>query len=625
LSPENVIAFYDAVVMGPIRQDGSEVEVVRRPYFWRRQLKPISCLLQGEQLKAYHNWDRQALEAVLEDYKPIRGLAGEEGMRLIEPVSPMSSEQLAALTDGELWTFLNDWRPAPNPVGPSWWVEQTEEALAVAFAQLVTNQAGRFPPQGRWWERVRRPGMLIQVLERARARIAGNQPPEATDSAAPAETEWANWFGIAQWIIQRGAGGQQEDGAAAGDGANWRWPGIVVARFLEATIESRIPIPTAQETMLRELIVQLVASRDETLDTVDPSSTHVRDWLVTAVNSARGLAVDAAVKLALREKKAGRGVPPWVLELVRSRLVAVGESPAIFALLGSHLPLMTWLFKDEMCGICSLLFPPERPEHRDAAIVAHVCYGQPMSAVLEVFPSLLDVGLTLFEEVAGKVKELDQQRLRGEFDVRLGTHIAFYYWNSMFRSEEVAQSTLNRWFATATPDHRGRLIRSIGSIFEKTTVTEENAELLSRVMRLAGSRLRFLQRESTTETAASKEDQAELAALVSWLDCECFPFPWRFDLAKSAIDRLEAASLSFFVVEALVACAKVPDRLGQVLELLCAVLAKAGVESEVSIGGDELKPLVLRGLASPDQTISACAEQCRESLLRLGRFEFLDP
>jgi hypothetical protein len=60
------------------------------------------------------------------------------------------------------------------------------------------------------------------------------------------------------------------------------------------------------------------------------------------------------------------------------------------------------------------------------------------------------------------------------------------------------------------------------------------------------------------------------------------------------------------------------------LELFWALLKLPGDELHWSIQPKEVKPIILSGLASGQSNTVKLAEECRDSLLKLGFYDFLN-
>jgi len=115
----------------------------------------------------------------------------------------------------------------------------------------------------------------------------------------------------------------------------------------------------------------------------------------------------------------------------------------------------------------------------------------------------------------------------------------------------------------------------------------------------------------------------ELSEFTDWLNCECFPFEWRFTHAKQAIERLKKAPRSpYHLLKAISEFGIMPSRLNAMLEIFRALLKRQSDELRWSIQFKDVAPVISLGLANGNPTTKQLAEECRDLLLRIGFFRF---
>jgi hypothetical protein len=617
LSTAEVERFCDVVFSGPIDTSGVLIEDDYRGRFQCKQLKPICKLLTGSQQRRYETLPSHDTELDLDSYKPYRSTGDA---RTIEQIPPAEAEGMGDMPEARLWALINEWKPTKDRSGAEWWIEEDVGALATKFAELVERDPVRFRSETTWWENVWRPAMLQTVLDRASDRIEklrgggeGVKPPS--------QDEFTAWFGIAGRIVSLATSatesGRHKERNTLDEDLDWGWARIVVAKFIKTVVRASIPL--SHETEVRSILTALVEQKDLRLDS---DNQKMGDWLTTAINSARGGAVDALLQLALRQKQEKQQIENWIFDLISSRLSTENESPAFFALLGSRLRLFVHLFQDRLINNSTLLFPADRVSHLNAIIASHFQYDRPATAIIQTFPSLIEIAIELVPEMAIGTGN-SPHRAGRDFGSQVGTHVAFYYWNGLFSSEGVGERSLDRFFAVAPKDVRANLIGRIGSIFQKITNDPTNQVLIPRVMRLWDRRYAQLC-QILDVTNQISEYEGELSKFTDWLRCECFPFDWRFTNVSKAIDRLTRSPRSFELVKALSLFAERPERVAPALQLLVSLLSKPQNDFGWSIRQKEIGPLLARGLASQDVAVKDLAELARDLLLKQGRFEFLE-
>ena len=422
-------------------------------------------------------------------------------------------------------------------------------------------------------------------------------------AVAPSEDDWANWLGITKWVMSQTESRDE------------------VARFLGKALESDYAIPDSYILELPQILRSLIETEDARLV---GNKNSFSDWLTTAINSIRGKAIEALLSVALRQKNAGTEIEPWIFELIRARLELPDESPAIFAPFGAKLRFLIHLFESKLKEWPNLLFPPDRPMHQSAALVAHFKYDQPWNAAIKIFPDFLNAALKTLEALQSEVENDEAKQNRRDFGSRLGTHIACYYWSGSFPNNTEGEATLDRFFAVASKSTRAALISQIASIWEKPAKETPDEKTLTRVMHIWERRFAQIVRALESDSDLIPEYDVELAESIDWLNCECFPFEWRFTHAKQAIGRLKKAPRSYRLLKAITEFGVLPIRLEAMLQLFRALLQKPSDELRWAIQFKDIAPVISLGFASDNPNIRQLTEECRDLLLRMGLTDFLN-
>jgi hypothetical protein len=613
LSIADVKTFFETVFSGPLDVNG---ELMRdyAVYFRIKQLWPIATLLQGKELEAYQELPLGSDEIDFDSYKPIRYSGSDHE---IEHVPPKEAENFASMPSNVLWNFLNTWQPKGKNLSESW-VQEDFDALATKFAEFIESQPARFKPEDKWWENLKRPALLYKFLDRGSKRIEKKPESGSQSVPQPSEVDWANWFGVAKWTASR----RPIVGKKGNNESDWTWARIVVATFLQVVLRSKNQPPEVYIPDVETLLKDLIYEEDSRLDQRD--SAGMGEWLTAAINSVRGDALEALLQLALNQKNGGKDIAPWIFATIRARLELPTESPAIFALLGSKLRLFIHLFEDTLIKMPTLLFPDDRPLHQQAAIVAHFGYDHPWNKVLKSFPELINTALKIYARTRATAKDNEAKETRREFGSQLGTHIACYYWNGSFPSNVEGEKALDYFFAIASRSTRAMVISQIATIWEKPSQEKPNQNDIARVMRIWERRHTEIVKKLNEQGASLSDHEKELAAFTRWLSCECFPFEWRVSQVNRVIAQLEKSPESFHLLEAITKYAVQPERQEASLQLLQALLSRPSDQLRWAIQYKELSPAIFLGLTSQNANIKVLAESCRDLLLKMGFFEFLE-
>lgn len=624
LTSREVESFCAAVRAGPIDHEGNLVIESTYPEdFHRTQLYPIRSLLKGSDLEFFNSLFECTPEIRLEAFKPF----SSGGAKFIESVPPKKALAMSAMSDAELWDFLNNWIPDPKCPDPEkWWIQEDVNALGGIFVELLESTPERFPAYTEWWKNLTRPSVLFKPLERATVRISEAATSGSESKAAPTENDWRNWFGLASWITNQRtashANEEADDSSIELEDRTWEWPCMVVVKFLTSALESNVELPSDFVAEIGPNLRKLIETSDSRLKNEDKPS--MGDWQTTAINSVRGTAVEGLLHLALFHKRHVGNPDPddWIFDFIVGRLILANESPAVFAICGSRLRLLFHLFADQFKSKLVLLLPAERVNHRNALLLSHVIYDNPISEILDVIPIFPRVALEFLSDI-NSMNDADSET-GGDYGGRLGVHLSFYYWNQSFCDQANADSIMDRYFITARPSQRAKVIREIVNIFEKKSDDPKMGELYDLVRRLWERRFAQIVSQIDSHKIERSEVETELSAFINWLDCECFPIEWRSLYVLKAIKLLSKSPHLGNTIKTLERFSSDPTRLHLAMEILDALLSKEFKEAIWSIREDRIRKILQEAFSSDSPSTVKLAEGVQEILLRSGLFEYLD-
>mgnify|MGYP003110353660 CR=1 FL=1 len=624
LSQDEIEQLHRFVMAGPINHDGeldNDAEFAKTFYF--KQLHPIRSLLIDQALQTYEELAKERPDLPTSSYKPFSSPGG--GARAIEYVAPKKAEGMADMPDDELWEFLNTWKPGSNRFdSEEWWVEENVSALGPKFTELLESHPERFNHTEEWWCNLTRSAILYKPLERATERITRNEK-ERVDASEPSENEWRNWFGLAAWIADWAGKPPKlgEEDETASEDRDWGWPRIITVKFLTTAITQKFEIPEDLKSEVGRLLRKLFEDHDPRLASKEKPMLH--DWLTTAINSVRGKALGGLLELGVHQKKASPSNQPeeWIWQAIHDSLSAQDQSPAVFAIIGARLHPVLYLFAENIRKSPNLLMPPDNHSCRDAFVLAQVRYGNSLGALLNILPEFPSAALECLEELNSK-QITEREHQIGDFGGRLGTHFAFYYWNSSFASTDVAESTMERYFEIADKSQRAKAISDISRIFSNEKPREDHNSMYQLVMELLEKRIAVIKSELQGGAYEAEDVHEELSAMVRWFGCECFPYGWRHKTVLQAIQLLDKAPPGAYSIRTLNAYSADPERLGASLEIIEAMLTKENEIDPWIYDEREMKPVLIRGIQSEDTSIRDRARLIQETLLRAGLFSYLE-
>lgn len=624
LSQDEIKQLHRFVMAGPINHDGeldNDEEFAR--YFYFKQLHPIRSLLVDQALKTYKELANDRPELPTSSYKPFSSSGG--GARTIEYVAPKKAEGMADMPDEELWEFLNTWKPGSNRFDSTeWWVEENVSALGPKFTELLESQPERFNHAEEWWRNLTRSAILYKPLERATARITRNDK-ERVAAPEPSENEWRNWFGLAAWIADWAENPQKQgdEDETSSEDRDWGWPRIITVKFLTTAISPKFEIPKDLKSEVGHLLRKLFEDHDPRL--ASKEKPMLNDWLTTAINSVRGTALEGLLELGVHQKKTSPLKQPeeWIWQVIHDSLSAQDQTPAVFAIMGARLHPVLYLFAENIRQSPNLLMPSDNHSCRHAFILAHVRYGNSLGALLNILPEFSSASLECLEDLNSKQFTEREQQV-GDFGGRLGTHFAFYYWNNSFASKAIAESTMERYFEIADESQRAMAISDIARVFSDERPREDHESLYQLVMELWEKRISVIRIKLQNKAYIAEDVREEISAMVSWFGCECFPFDWRHKHVLEAIQLLDQAPHSGYSMRTLNAYAADPGRLGACLEIIESLLAKENEITSWAYDEREMKPILIRGIQSKDESIRDRVKRIQEILLRGGLFTYLE-
>jgi len=583
-----------------------------------QRLHPIRSLLNGANLELYTRLAQELRPLELEDYKPFRTRGGT-----VQEVAPDQANAMASMRDPELWEFLNTWQPGPRSFsGDDWLKEESPRALGMRFAELIDAQPERFRPESAWWRNLTRPECLSQPLELAAHRIA--KKPEASASSSdspPTAQDWHNWFGLAQWIAESAPATIPDSSEEGWPRWAWNWPCMQTISFLKTAVnEPKFEPPPDFKKAIGPLLARFAEMPDPHL--VETTRNWLVDWLTTAINSMRGTAVEGLIELAIQQKaKSDSRLPePWIFDTLERVLKVPNQSPAIFGLMGARVNLLWYLFDEELKARegATLLLPPDSFEYQSAFVTAHYRYSSAFPQLLTIIPNLPQIALDVLEQFESEAKPPGE---RGQgFAHRLGVHLAYYFWNSAYRTDDEGWAALDCFFQVAKPSSREKTFTEIGRLFSPIPFNDEQKDLFDRAMAIWDRRVGQI-----LDTNDRSEFHDELGAFAEWFGADCFPFDWRYQHFTQVFEVLPETPKMFRFMETLRKVTMEQGYLTQGLQILKQVIAKAHFpEFGWNIRDDELKVILRAGLQAGDPQTHQTAEEVRELLLRHRCFEYLD-
>ena len=485
--PEVQRTFLGWVFTGPELGDFQPEDPVGYTEFWMRDwLSFVAGYLSGDDAKRHRELVSRRGEA---DHPDFLGWSTSR----VGPTTPLTAEEMSALSPGEVIEFVADWRPPTSAgLGPS----PSMEGLGRALQQAVTERAADFAAVANRVETldptyVRHFLSGLEAAVRAGTAIAWNQPMQLMAS-----------------VLEHPFDNHDESPVFDRD-TGWRWTRGQVASLLQEGVadrDNRIPFE------LRDAVWKVLEplTRDPHPSPHD-ESTYSLDPLTRSINTNRGKAMHAVITYALwcrRELDAqgsdttqGFDLMPEVRTVLETHLDPDTEpSLAVRAVYGKWLPWIILIDEQWSSVNIARLFPPT-PQHqplRDAVWNTYICWCRPFDTVYDVLGDEYDAAVQRVPTGATAGFANDERA-----DAKLGEHLVTFYWRGI-----LPLPVLERWFQRADDELAGDVMETLGRALGNT---EEDIEprILRRIRELWDSRLAVI-----TSEVESHNDEAHAFALI---------------------------------------------------------------------------------------------------------------
>jgi hypothetical protein len=592
LSEQELTQILEAIANGPDKEDykqfmgerfTEEIYSLRQEYFQFRQFRPFAPLLFGKYAERYSALSKKLPAITDDDF--VRHGVGESKTGVSK--SPKSTAELAALTDDELISFLNDWEDARRD-SEQWWVDINFGGLATAFQQLIQSVPNRFLNWGERWFDLKRPIYLRSALEVGAKRISDH----------PNELE--QWFKIAGWIMS------QHDSVLSDrpDETSRNQPGWLSSRrqvidFVGVCISKDINVPLEWRATIFDLLHSACVAPDYYLD-ADKAIITPRDYLTDAINTTRGRALENLIQYGHWIRRHAKETD--ISDIFRVLEGRLDSAPRLThperALLGADLHQLYDLNSSWTKSNVSRLFPQDERKTWSIGFATYLKWNQAHPLVFEMLRPHFEFAvenIRIFEE---------EKNPRNDSVAALGQHLLDYYIIGLIPLSG-SDSLLEKYYRKTDVDHWAGLFDYLGRLLSKTGILK--ADLAARC-------------KEFFETRLSHAKPEELKEFTFWLKAECLEPRWRLEAFSRILDVATSSRLASLEVGDLAKLvSSEPD-------LVVACFAKL---TDALIGKDyfylrpeQVKPILKAGLGSENERTVEAATLARDNLLKAGRTEY---
>ena len=593
------------------REDFSEGDFQRRQrYLHRMQLRPFSAVLSGNVRKYFDELEAEETAEVINDdsYLRFSGVTAS----IVSYQSPKSAEDLEDLSDDELLTFLNDWNKPQHRDEGNRLVQINVAQLADVFQSLFREKIAPNGERLSFWltnhDQIARPIYIASMLKAMTVIVK--------------EGHFDNlhiWISFCEWVLSHPdrarVEGQPEPRDDSHDRPDWGSSRRNAIDFIDACISQELETPISARHAIAGLLRQACCHFDRGLDHDSPLLPYSGDAITEAINNTRSRALESLVKFCFWVR---RELPEDQLqelaEILDKRIAADAEIPLTkpeHALLGMHFTNLCILDQSLASRQRNGLFPQENlPVWRDA-FSSYTRVNNPNKVAFQVLQSEYEFAVEHLSILKSEdfVDKDDWHPTPDDCIDKLGRHLFVYYlWEVYPLSGE--NSLLERFYER-TSDDRGRwgqLFRYVGRSLRSSGTRLSEAEI-DRVVGFFDWRLKVAESQ-------------ELQEFAFWLEAECLSSKWRLQTFLKILD-LGGAKDADLSIQLRALSDLIPNHLGLVVQCFAKVTQTMDQDTQIYVLADEAKPILKAGLTSEDPEVRKKAEDARENLLRVGRFDFL--
>ncbi len=586
----------------------------RKRYFHRAQLRLFAPILFGKYADYFQELetDETAEEIADEDYMPFRELKGGR----VSSRSPMSSEELANLSDKELLDYINEWQDEYWDTDDGF-TEINIEALAGAFQTVFKGFIILNAERLEFWLKNR--GNILRPIY-VRAMISGIQDLVKAKDFEKLE----EWFAFCRWVLTHPDSENEEAVGIGrlGDGSrehpSWNTSRRAVCDLIEVCVDVEVHVPLSARENLACLLEMLCTQYDWRLDQDRPVLLNREDQLTEAINTTRGRALDNLVKFGFWVRRHDdKASIPEMREIIEKRVNTEVSYPLTlpeYAVLGMRFGSLFHLDEEWAVSRKSHLFPRnDLPAWREA-FGNSLRRGRPNRPIIVKLRDQFEFAL----EHLKCLNELEWAggESGGDF---LGQHLFTYYLWDVYPLKG-DDSLLECYYlqTEGVRKHWARLFNYVGHSL-RNTGRQLDEGFKDRIIALFEWRLEV-------------GEPTELQEFVFWLEAECLEGEWRLNAYSKIVELLrnlnwdqprnQTAQLQYQAIHSI--REMLLKHTVTVVKCFTKLTDALPMSGRFYIPTDDARAILKAGLDHDDETVCENARQARENLLRRGFFSVLD-
>lgn len=374
----------------------------------------------------------------------------------IGPTSPLSSEEIMAMSDDEIIAFLSEWE------APGGWASPTPEGLSRSLTAAVEANPSQFL------------SLLSQLSDYEPTYVRGILEGFEQAIRQGKEFDCEPVLKLSEWVIQE-HGGEPDQEIRGGDrDPGWGWTRKTIASFLyQCFHRDTSPIPFQFRDRIWNILAILCEDPDPSVEYEDDSKLDATN---RSLNVTRGKAFHALIGYMLwvrhnlaKDSNYDSKESGWILEMPEAREImechlspSVDPSTAIRSVYGHWFRELMWLDSEWAQSITQSIFggPTTKDNLQDIAWNTYIVFCQPDSDVFRVLEDIYAMA------VANLHSGQEEKENYYKPERQLAEHlIALYTWG--YCNTDRRMQILNTFFENAWPLLRANAISCAGQLVER--------------------------------------------------------------------------------------------------------------------------------------------------------------
>lgn len=579
----------------------SDEDVDRYRRGWQQQkLAPIIDSLPEKWRSRFANLSREAEQ-------PKHPEFGSYSESWVGPESPVSRDELAAMSFDRLVEYLSNWEPS----GASW--SPSREGLGRLLSELIASDPERFVARAEDFKRLD-PTFVYALFGGLRdAAREGRQ------------FKWNSILALASWVVAQPREIPARKSEHPGLDTGWGWTRKAIADLLSASLGSEKFKPDLElQEQVWEVVEALTEDPEPTRASEEESDPSTMDPATASINTVRGEAMHAVVRYALWIRKhlegrldgparleRGFDEMPKVRRVLDAHLDPVRDpSLAIRSVYGQWFPWLVLLDATWAVSSVERVFPRDTALStlRDAAWATYVVMCPPYDNVFDVLRAQYSLAIDrLSRATAG--------RHGRDPDERLAEHLVLLYARGRVTLGD-EDNLIASFFSGAPARIRAHAMSFAGRALHErgASISSEISERLSELWKW---RIESIAREGAREECAD-----ELAAFGWWFTSAKFDEDWSIEQLKRATELSRKIDADWQVVGYLVGLADRKPRAS--VELLGAVLecSRRGAEFLGVYRQEDVGEVLRKAMASGDIAAQNIARSLINKLGAAGELSY---